>query len=124
MKWSEAETIKFVELYRDHECLWNVCKPIYRNNQLRLAALEQIVAEMNIDGFSVAEARIKIKNLRNTYNQELQKIEKSIKSGMGGDDVYTPSMKWFKIMDAFVRKTKEKRSTQSNMVRIYYNFIY
>lgn len=26
MEWSEAETIKFIELYREHECLWNEAK--------------------------------------------------------------------------------------------------
>lgn len=116
MKWSENDTVKFVELYREYECLWDVTKQSYRNNQMRVGALERIVKEMNIDGFTIAEARQKIKSLRNTYNQELQKIEKSIKSGMGGDDVYTPALKWFHIMDAFVRRTKEKRQTQSNLV--------
>lgn len=116
MRWSDGDTVKFVELYREHECLWNVTKPIYRNNQQRLASLQKIVEEMGREDFTVADVRTKIKNLRNTYSQELQKIEKSMKSGMGGDDVYTPSMKWFKVMDAFMRKTKEKRPTKSNLV--------
>ncbi|KAF5275783.1 hypothetical protein FQR65_LT16528 [Abscondita terminalis] len=115
MRWSERETVKFVELYREHECLWDVTKPCYRNNQMRQAALEQIVQTMEIEDFTIADARQKVKSLRNTYSQELQKIDKSIKSGMGGDDIYTPAVKWFKIMDSFMRHSKAKRATQSNL---------
>lgn len=121
MKWSEGETVKFVELYREHECLWDVTKPNYRNNQMRVAALEKLVRDMEVDGFSVSDARQKIKSLRNTYSQELQKIEKSVKSGMGADEVYTPTLKWFHIMNAFMKKSKEKRLTQSNMVSLFLN---
>ena len=54
-------------------------KPSYRNNQIRVGALEKIVEEMGIEGFTVADARQKVKSLRNTYvyNQQLQKTEKS-----------------------------------------------
>ena len=77
IRWSEGDTVKFVELYREHECLWNIMKPSYRNNQMQVGALEKIVEEMGIEGFTVADARQKVKSLQNTYNQELQKIEKS-----------------------------------------------
>ena len=107
MRWSEGDTVKFVELYRERECLWNVMKPSYTNNQMRVGALEKVVEEMGIEGFTVADARQKVKSLRNTHNQQLQKIEKSRKSGMGHEDVYAPSLKWFHLMDTFMRKTKE-----------------
>lgn len=44
---------------------------------------------MKIDSFAVADSDPKTKNLRNTYlyNEELQKIGKSIESGMSGNDV-------------------------------------
>ena len=82
MRWSEGDTVKFVELYRKRECLWNVMKPSYRSNQMRVGALEKTVEEMGIEGFTVADARKKVKSLRNTYvyNQQLQKTEKSRKS--------------------------------------------
>ena len=82
MSWSEEDIVKFVELYREHQCLWNTMKPSYRNNQMRVGALEKIAEEMGIEGFTVADARQKVKSLRNTYmyNQQLQKTEKSRKS--------------------------------------------
>jgi len=74
---------------------------------MRVGALEKIIEEMGIEGFAVADARQKVKSLQNTYNKQLQKIEKSRKSGMGREDVYAPSLKWFRLMDTFMRKTKE-----------------
>jgi hypothetical protein len=46
-------------------------KPSYRNNQMRVGALEKIVKEMGIKGFTFADAMQKVKSLRNTYNQQL-----------------------------------------------------
>jgi Alcohol dehydrogenase transcription factor Myb/SANT-like len=117
-RWAECDTVKFVKLYRDYECLWNTTKNNYKNHKMRQAALRRIVTEMTtIENFTIADARMKIKNLRSTYSQELSKIDKSIKSGMAPEDVYVPSMKWFKIMDQFLRKSKDKRgNTQSNVV--------
>ena len=77
MRWSEGDIFKFVELYQEHECLWNIMKPSYRNNEMRVGALEKIVEEIGIEGFTFADTRQKVKSLRNMYNQQLQKIEKS-----------------------------------------------
>jgi len=52
-------------------------KPSYRNNEMRVGALEKIVEEIGIEGFTFADTRQKVKSLRNMYNQQLQKIEKS-----------------------------------------------
>jgi len=116
MRWSEGDTVKFVELYQEHECLWNIMKHSYRNNQMQVEALEKVVEEMGIEGFTVADVRQKVKSARNTYNQQLQKTEKSRKSGMGREDLHAPSLKWFHLMDTFMRKTKEKRLSQSNLI--------
>ena len=57
MRCSEGDSIKFVELYWEHKCLWNIMKPSYRNNRMRAGAPEKIVEEMGIEGFTVADAR-------------------------------------------------------------------
>ena len=49
-----------MELYRDYECLWDTTKACYKNNQMRHAALEKIVAEMDMEDFTLADARQKI----------------------------------------------------------------
>jgi len=84
---------------------------------MKNAAYESLAREMNIaDLNTVADVKQKIKNLRGTYKQELAKIKKSVHSGAGGDEVYSPSMKWFSLMDSFVRQLQERRSTDSNLV--------
>ena len=72
-KWDCAVTIAFIQEYKVHECLWNFKSPVYKNKHMREAAYQEIVREMNIDGFGVPEVKNKIKNLRSTYAQELKK---------------------------------------------------
>ncbi|KAL4153005.1 hypothetical protein QTP88_000838 [Uroleucon formosanum] len=74
-KWNEDTTLKFVEEYRQHECLWNIHYNLYKNKQARDAAYTSIASVMNIPDFGIAEVKTKIKNLRSTYSQELKKIE-------------------------------------------------
>jgi len=66
-RWSEGETIKFVELYRDCECLCDTTKACYKNNQMGQAALEKIVAEMDMEDFTLADARQKIKSAKHLW---------------------------------------------------------
>lgn len=76
MKWSEEETVKFVEMYRESECLWNIASPLYKDKNLRQKAIEAIVNDMKKDEFGVQEAKQKIKKIRSTFNQEMLKSEK------------------------------------------------
>lgn len=59
-RWSEDTTVKFVLLYREHDCLWNIKSQLYRNKHAREAALLNIVAEMAISTFKVSDAKLKI----------------------------------------------------------------
>ena len=53
----------------------------YKNKHMRQRAIEAIMQAMGREEFGVTEVKQKIKNLRSTYNQELQKIQKSKASG-------------------------------------------
>lgn len=116
MKFTDENTVKFVELYREHECLWNMSSPTYKNKNNCQAAIENIIEEMGIPGFGIVEVKNKIKNLRSTYNQEVLKIKKSAKSGSGSEDLYTPPMKWFEILDPIMKASKGTTEIQSSMV--------
>lgn len=122
-KWSENTTINFVEEYMNHECLWNVNNPLYKNKQCRDSAYSTLAETMNMSGFGVPEVKTKIKNLRSTYSQELKKISDSKKSGSGSDFVYTPQVKWFNIMRSFLQGTEKKRSTISNVSILYFLYL-
>ncbi|XP_021930537.1 uncharacterized protein LOC110835002 isoform X2 [Zootermopsis nevadensis] len=72
-KWSEETTLKFIKEYRQLECLWDVKSPSYRNKAVRDAAYMKLADRASLPGFTVQEAKNKIKNLRSTYSQELKK---------------------------------------------------
>ncbi|XP_071051372.1 uncharacterized protein [Onthophagus taurus] len=70
---------------------------------------------MEIDGFTEIHVIMKFKNLRSSYLQEIKKIRQSMKSGCCSDEVYTPKVRWFKIMDSFLKPDVKARETQSNL---------
>lgn len=94
MRWSEHETHQFVKIYLRHECLWNPMQPDYRSKGKRLKAYRDIIAAFNDTTgilLNETELKIKIKNLRSTYSQEVSKI----KQRSSPNWTYTPNMKWF-----------------------------
>lgn len=120
-KWRESDTIRFVELYEKAECLWNFRHPVYKNRNARDQAIQNIIKEMNLPGkqskkinskaklllitdFGVNELKNKIKNIRSTYQQEVNKIRRS-KQNFDGDimEEYKTNLAWFPIADRFLK---------------------
>lgn len=109
-RWGDDTTLKFVEQYRVHECLWNALNPHYKNNIKRNNAYLDLIA--NIDStLTIKTVKAKIKNLRTVYHSEVKEIENSKRSGSGAEDVYYPSIPWFIEMDAFLKDMREYRET-------------
>ncbi|KAG8285608.1 hypothetical protein J6590_077031 [Homalodisca vitripennis] len=100
-RWEDERTVKFVKLYRDHGLLWNCHDASYKNRKARVRALASIARAMKMANFGPADVSRKIKNLRSTYAQEVQKIVKSTRGPP--EDIYTPAMPWFPIMDDIIR---------------------
>lgn len=109
-KFNEEDTLKFVQLYREHECLWDKRCDAYKNKEMRASALEQLRVGMNIEELTLDEVKSKIKSIRNTYYLELDKIEKSTRSGAGAS-VYKSKAKWFDEYDSFVKPVPMRRKT-------------
>lgn len=107
-KWGDDNTLQFINLYRNEECLWDIRSQNYRNKQMRITALQNICSSMNMERLTIEEVKAKIKSLRCTYNLELDKISKSTRSGAGGD-VYVPKIKWFTEFHEFIRNVAVKR---------------
>jgi len=91
-RWNDELTCKYVELYKEHGCLWNMNNTLYKRKDARQSALEEIVRKMGLENFTTKDAKQKSKSLRATYQQESHKIDKSLRSGAGLEDVYKPSM--------------------------------
>ena len=80
---------------------------------MRQRAIEAIMQAMGREEFGVTEVKQKIKNIRSTYNQEVQK---SKASGTSPDDVYKPTVKWFDVVDQIMKGSKGRSETRSNLV--------
>lgn len=61
-KWDAETTIKFIQEFKQYECLWNLKHISYKNKQMREACYQKIVDEMVIPGFKVAEVKYKMRN--------------------------------------------------------------
>jgi hypothetical protein len=86
---------------------------LYKRKFARQSVLEEILKKMVLENFTTEDAKQKIKSLRATYQQESHKIEKSLGSGAGLEDVYKPSMKWFTLMIKVMKSVVLKRGTLS-----------
>lgn len=112
MRWNEAVTLQFVKIYLKHECLWNPAHPGYKVKYQRDKAYAEICTEFKhatMKSLSVPEVKIKIKNLRTTYAQQVNKIlQKS-----SPDCIYEPSLIWFHEMDRCMKHIPTNRHSSS-----------
>ncbi|XP_050701038.1 uncharacterized protein LOC126987771 isoform X3 [Eriocheir sinensis] len=109
--WSEEDTYKFVMLYKEHECLWNMHGRTFQVRKARQRALNDIRVKMEMNNFGIYDVKQKIRSLRVTLQQELNKVKKSEESGAGTRDVYKPAMKWFPIMKDLMDHGQKRRKS-------------
>lgn len=112
MRWSEAVTLEFVKIYLKHECLWSPAHPGYKLRYQREKAYADISSEFKITTMktlSIPEVKMKIKNLRTTYVQQVHKI--LLKSSP--DEIYEPSLVWFHEMDRCLKHIPSNRHSNT-----------
>ncbi|CAJ0938723.1 unnamed protein product [Ranitomeya imitator] len=110
MSANEQDCVRaLIEMYRSLPCLWKIKSADYSNRYKKKDAYENLVAiykehhpTETVDEHIV---RKKIQALRTVYKKELNKVEKSLKSGAGTDDVYVPKL-WYYDLLAFTRTRK------------------
>ncbi|KAK2575868.1 hypothetical protein KPH14_007240 [Odynerus spinipes] len=100
--------VKFIELYRSCECLWNVSSEDYGSRLSRNAAYGTISRKMRIPGFGPREVARKIKNLRSAYQQEVKRIETTEQNhGTAMGTIHRPRAVWFDLLDEFLRNSEK-----------------
>lgn len=112
MRWSEAVTLEFVKIYLKHECLWNPAHPGYKLKYQRDKAYGDISSEFECSTnkiLSVPEIKMKIKNLRTTYAQQVQKILHKSHPNF----IYEPSLVWFHEMDRCLKHIPSNRHSNN-----------
>lgn len=118
-KWTNKTTAKFIEVYKRHQCLWNIKHGLYKNKEARDVAYSNLIYEMartlNVH-MTVKAVREKIRSLRNTFINENKKIEEA--KIMGSN--YFPRLQWYESM-MFLKQSEETshvRCEATSMVSI------
>jgi hypothetical protein len=93
--WRDEHVETFLEMYRNHECLWHNKSEDYHKTNIREKTFKTLHSELNLPQLSVNDIRAKIKTIRTRYCSELAKIRKSEKSGAGTNYLYAPRLFWF-----------------------------
>ncbi|XP_077119037.1 uncharacterized protein LOC143775084 [Ranitomeya variabilis] len=105
-----------IDMYRSLPCLWKIKSADYSNRNMKRAAYEKLVAlhkeHKPTESVDETIVRKKIQALRTVYKKELNKVEKSKKSGAGADDVYVPKLWYFDLL-AFTRDQEIPRPAQT-----------
>ncbi|XP_073440110.1 uncharacterized protein [Dendrobates tinctorius] len=108
----------FIEMYRSLPCLWKVKSPDYSNKYKKKVAYEKLVNlyQENHPSETVDEAVIKkkIQALRTVFKKELNKVEKSTRSGAGTDEVYVPKLWYYNLLE-FTRDQEIPRVMHCSM---------
>ena len=117
VKLSSAQIVAFLEAYQKYESLWDASSPNYLKKDYKCESLRNLLNDLLGEGLNVNEQQLKnkIKSIRDTYRNELKKVQKSKKSGIGGGDVYKPKLAWFAAAD-FLRNVFLGRESSSNLV--------
>ncbi|XP_073411332.1 uncharacterized protein [Dendrobates tinctorius] len=119
MSYNSEEFIReMIELYRSLPCLWKITCAEYSNRIKKREAYEKMIClfKRHNPSEKVDETvvRKKIQSLRTVYKKELNKVEKSRKSGAGTDEVNVPTL-WYYDLLGFTRDQELPRKTVSSM---------
>lgn len=96
--WSKEIVVDLLAMYHSFPCLWKIKSDDYKNKNLREDAYKKLVDFCKERGFTEANRDFvvkKIQSLRGSFRKELKKVNDSLRSGTGVDDVYTSSLWYF-----------------------------
>ncbi|XP_030564709.1 uncharacterized protein LOC115765339 [Drosophila novamexicana] len=106
-RFTDERHMKFVELYSREPCLWNrrpylwgARNAAYKRIQLGINA----ETEPNENSITLQGVKMKIKNMRTGYHQELKKIRANPR--------YTPKIPWFAPLHKFLAQFLDKKSDE------------
>ncbi|KAF5283136.1 hypothetical protein FQR65_LT14065 [Abscondita terminalis] len=115
-KWGGGDVINFLNLYRKYPCLWDVTSTDYLKRDIKQQAYQDL-KDLEEAGLPLQEDALKkkIKVIRDSYRNEVNKIKKSKKSGAGTEDIYKPKLQWFCAADSFLNSVISGRTSSSNL---------
>ncbi|XP_046394436.1 uncharacterized protein LOC124162096 isoform X2 [Ischnura elegans] len=110
-KWSKDMIVLFLEEYKKRPCLWDKNHRLYKSRRGYLTAVSEIMKNMNLQDMEIGVFKTKVRNIRNTYRQEVMKVLKNSKPEEGAKGVFVPRLHWYSLADSFLRKTLDLDDT-------------
>lgn len=109
--------IDFLELYKSFPCLWYIKSKDYSDRDKKRQAYEILIEKYKeVDKAATKETVVKkINSIRTVYRKELLKVNKSIRSGAGDDDIYKPTLWYFDLL-SFLYDQEIPRQSKSSMM--------
>lgn len=107
-RWDSATNIRFIEAYQQQVCLWDLQNPEYKSRSARKLAYRNIRDAMDMD-LTEKGVILKIRSLRNTYNNELLKFKKSVTTGQ----IYKSKIPWLDSMDCLMNIVSSTRTNRT-----------
>lgn len=115
-KWTEEQTPLFLEQFKKYPTLWDYKLDSYKNRILRTNAIKSLIRDLNIPGVKEDDVKRKIKTIRTRYTCELSKINRSKKTACSAEEVYVPSLFWFKQADEFLNAVCLPRENSLDLI--------
>lgn len=116
MEWNDEQSLKLIQLYKDHPILWDSTCSQYKLGKKKIENWREIATELNTNA---VEAKKKIENLLASYRRERNREVRP--SGAGSDEIY--HSKWFAFQamqflnDKF--KPRPTKDTTDSLVSTY-----
>lgn len=90
----------FLELYKQHDCLWRVKSRDYSNKVKRTCAYQEMVefSRPFVEYVNISWVKCKIQNLRTVFKKEVNKVEQSKRYGAGTDDIYQSPLWYYDLL--------------------------
>lgn len=107
---------EFFALYKEHPCLWQVKCSDYLNKYKKNDAYAVLTEKLKerLPSASIDLVKKKINIYRSTFRKEVKKVENSIRSGTGTQEVYTPAWAFYNDL-LFLKDQECVRSSSSNL---------
>ncbi|CAD1468777.1 unnamed protein product [Heterotrigona itama] len=99
-EWNERLVISFLKAYKQYPCLWNPYHRHYYNCYEKNKALQRIIDDLGIPGFTITDYLYQIKSIKEKYKLEQIRTIQSLQS----HKQYKSPFSWYNIMADMLAK--------------------
>ncbi|XP_078038241.1 uncharacterized protein LOC144470681 isoform X2 [Augochlora pura] len=111
-RWNEKLIMKFLKVYKQHPCLWNPYDKRYYNCKEKNEALQRIIDDLCVPGFTITDYLQQIKLIREKYKKEQLRTIK----GLQLHKQYKSPVPWYNIVANMLMKVISDEERTNSVV--------